>query len=117
MDVPVGPGRLGRDLYALGNPLDSMGPVEAVKRHRAPVSFLFFAVSVQHAESCSVPSPSSSLTASLQGQGQIHVRHPGGPHPSQMSWQLAVPLALMWNGQTAHRSLTHQTPRQLEQDP
>ena len=41
MDVPVSPGRLGHDLYALGNPIDSMGPVEAVKRHQAQYPFSF----------------------------------------------------------------------------
>jgi len=35
VDVPVGPGLLGRVLDALGNPIDGKGPVEAVERRRA----------------------------------------------------------------------------------
>ncbi|KAF8327183.1 P-loop containing nucleoside triphosphate hydrolase protein [Cantharellus anzutake] len=37
VDVPVGPGLLGRVLDALGNPIDGKGPVEAIERRRASV--------------------------------------------------------------------------------
>src|SRR5436190_21545594 len=35
VDVPVGPGLLGRVVDALGNPIDGKGPIEAVERRRA----------------------------------------------------------------------------------
>lgn len=34
MDVPVGPGLLGRVVDALGNPIDGKGPIEAAERRR-----------------------------------------------------------------------------------
>lgn len=37
MDVPVGPGLLGRVVDALGNPIDGKGPIEAAERRRASV--------------------------------------------------------------------------------
>ncbi|KAL7414713.1 ATP synthase F1 alpha subunit [Mrakia frigida] len=35
VDVPVGPGLLGRVLDALGNPIDGKGPIDAIERRRA----------------------------------------------------------------------------------
>ncbi|KAG9312866.1 P-loop containing nucleoside triphosphate hydrolase protein [Chiua virens] len=35
VDVPVGPGLLGRVVDALGNPIDGKGPIEAAERRRA----------------------------------------------------------------------------------
>ena len=35
VDVPIGPGLLGRVVDALGNPIDGKGPIEAVERHHA----------------------------------------------------------------------------------
>ncbi|KAI5995448.1 ATP synthase F1 alpha subunit [Pisolithus albus] len=35
VDVPVGPGLLGRVVDALGNPIDGKGPIEATERRRA----------------------------------------------------------------------------------
>jgi len=35
VDVPVGPGLLGRVVDALGNPIDGKGPIEAIERRRA----------------------------------------------------------------------------------
>ena len=37
VDVPVGPGLLGRVVDALGNPIDGKGPIEAVERRRVDV--------------------------------------------------------------------------------
>ncbi|QPG75567.1 Alpha subunit of the F1 sector of mitochondrial F1F0 ATP synthase [Brettanomyces nanus] len=37
VDVPVGPGMLGRVVDALGNPIDGKGPIESVERRRAQV--------------------------------------------------------------------------------
>ncbi len=37
VDVPVGPGLLGRVVDALGNPIDGKGPIEAVERKRVDV--------------------------------------------------------------------------------
>ncbi|KAL6940324.1 Alpha subunit of the F1 sector of mitochondrial F1F0 ATP synthase [Hanseniaspora vineae] len=37
VDVPVGPGLLGRVVDALGNPIDAKGPIESVGRSRAQV--------------------------------------------------------------------------------
>jgi F-type H+-transporting ATPase subunit alpha len=37
VDVPVGPGLLGRVVDALGNPIDGKGPIEAVDRKRVDV--------------------------------------------------------------------------------
>ncbi|PKI84773.1 Alpha subunit of the F1 sector of mitochondrial F1F0 ATP synthase [Malassezia vespertilionis] len=37
VDVPVGPGLLGRVVDALGNPIDGKGPIESVERRRASV--------------------------------------------------------------------------------
>lgn len=43
VDVPIGPGMLGRVVDALGNPIDGEGPILSDKRQRielkAPVSF------------------------------------------------------------------------------
>jgi hypothetical protein len=48
VDVPVGPGLLGRTLDALGNPLDGMGPIDAIERRKvdvkAPGKQIFFFV-------------------------------------------------------------------------
>ena len=44
VDVPVGPGILGRVVDALGNPLDGKGPLDATERRKvdlkAPGKFL-----------------------------------------------------------------------------
>jgi len=37
VDLPVGPGMLGRVVDALGNPIDGKGPIEAAERRRASV--------------------------------------------------------------------------------
>ncbi len=37
VDVPVGPGLLGRVVDALGNPIDGKGPIEAVERRRVDI--------------------------------------------------------------------------------
>ncbi|MBA3448939.1 MAG: F0F1 ATP synthase subunit alpha, partial [Pseudaminobacter sp.] len=37
VDVPVGPGLLGRVVDALGNPIDGKGPIAAVERRRVDV--------------------------------------------------------------------------------
>jgi F-type H+-transporting ATPase subunit alpha len=37
VDVPVGPGLLGRTLDALGNPLDGLGPIDAIDRRKVDV--------------------------------------------------------------------------------
>ena len=37
VDVPVGPGLLGRVVDALGNPIDGKGPIESVKRSRVEI--------------------------------------------------------------------------------
>ena len=37
VDVPVGPGLLGRVVDALGNPIDGKGPIDAVERRRVDV--------------------------------------------------------------------------------
>lgn len=37
VDVPVGPGLLGRVVDALGNPIDGKGPIESTERRRASV--------------------------------------------------------------------------------
>ncbi|TIM93337.1 MAG: F0F1 ATP synthase subunit alpha, partial [Mesorhizobium sp.] len=37
VDVPVGPGLLGRVVDALGNPIDGKGPIKAVERKRVDV--------------------------------------------------------------------------------
>ena len=45
VDVPVGPGILGRVVDALGNPLDGKGPLDATERRKvdlkAPGNILF----------------------------------------------------------------------------
>merc|ERR1711970_822048 len=37
VDVPVGPGLLGRTVDALGNPLDGFGPIDAIDRRKVDV--------------------------------------------------------------------------------
>ena len=52
----------------------------------------------------------SSTCGKLQGQGQIHVCHPGGPHPSQMSWQLAVSLNVEWADSSSISNSSNSSP-------